>query len=164
MLASARACSVDGDRLLAGVGCNIVLNVRARAFLERACPGDSELRLQRGSKTPCRSRSSERRRAEIATARKFRGRRRPRVPHSGLLPGFSVVDENDRKFLYEFKIVRFSKIGSDPIFAAEAAWRVANESQDRPRSAWIRIAIPIANSGFPSVFMPFELTQIGVYR
>jgi hypothetical protein len=74
-----------------------------------------------------------------------------RAPHSGSLHRFNDVVEKLRNFEHESKKVRFFEIRSDSISAFDTLRQGVNEPEGRPRSIWNEIAIPVANSGFPSV-------------
>ena len=85
-----------------------------------------------------------------------------RTPPSGSLHGFIDVIKKLRNFKNKSKILRFFEIRSDSISAREALQRGAKKPEGRLRSAWNEIAIPVANSGFPSVSRRFSSTLIGV--
>ena len=67
-----------------------------------------------------------------------------------------------RNFENKCKILRFFEIRSDSISARRTLQQGANKPEGRLRSTWNEIAIPIANSGFPSVSRRFYSTRISV--
>jgi hypothetical protein len=85
-----------------------------------------------------------------------------RAPPSGFLHRLNDVVEKSRNFKHKSKIIRFFEILSDSISAFDTLQQGANEPEGRPRSTWNEIAIPVANSGFPSVSRRFSSTLIGV--
>jgi len=85
-----------------------------------------------------------------------------RAPHSGSLHRFNDVVEKSRNYKNKSKILRFFEIRPTSIAARGTLQRGANKPEDRLRSAWNEIAIPVANSGFPSVPRRFSSTLIGV--
>ena len=85
-----------------------------------------------------------------------------RTPHSGSPHRFIDVIVKLRNFENKSKILRFLEIRFDSISTCDTLQRGANGPEDRPRSAWNEIAIPVANSGSPSVSRRFHSTLIGV--
>jgi hypothetical protein len=85
-----------------------------------------------------------------------------RAPHSGSLRQFIDVVEKLRNFKHRSKILRFFEIRSGSISTRGALQQGANGPEGRPRSGWNDIAIPVANSGSPSVSRRFYSTLIGV--
>jgi hypothetical protein len=75
---------------------------------------------------------------------------------------FNDVVEKSRNYKHKSKILRFFEIRPTSIAARGTLQQGANKPEDRLRSAWNKIAIPVANSGFPSVSRRFSSTLIGV--
>jgi hypothetical protein len=85
-----------------------------------------------------------------------------RTSHSGSLHRLSDVVEKLRNCKNKSKILRFFEIRSASISARSTLQQGANKPEGRLRSAWNEIAIPVANSSFPSVSRRFSSTLIGV--
>jgi hypothetical protein len=85
-----------------------------------------------------------------------------RTLHSGSLDRFGDAVVKLRNIENEFEKLRFLEFRSGSTAGRDALLRGANKPEGSARSAWNEIAIPIANSGFPSIPRRFNPTFICV--
>jgi hypothetical protein len=85
-----------------------------------------------------------------------------RAPLSGSLRRFDDLVEKLQNCKKKCKILRFFEIRPDSIAARGALQQDANTPEGRLQSTWNEIAIPVANSGFPSVSRRFDYTLFSV--